>query len=107
MEMNRLLFGERYPMRRQPNHQMFAWVHQNLVEHGSFRARIEGIGRPQRAQTPIFEKGVLHAVDQNPCTSVQVLAIATGRSQNNCPLCTAEQNLTCVSCTESAVITAR
>ncbi|GFX08369.1 hypothetical protein TNCV_3268581 [Trichonephila clavipes] len=35
------LHGERYPMRRQPNHQTFARVHQNLVEYGSFRAMID------------------------------------------------------------------
>ncbi|GFX18375.1 transposable element Tc3 transposase [Trichonephila clavipes] len=35
------LYGERYSTRRQPNHQMFTRVHQNLEEHGSFRAEID------------------------------------------------------------------
>ncbi|GFY10936.1 hypothetical protein TNCV_1124581 [Trichonephila clavipes] len=33
------LCGERYPIRRQSNHQTIARVHQNLAEHGSFRDR--------------------------------------------------------------------
>ncbi|GFX82473.1 hypothetical protein TNCV_2166211 [Trichonephila clavipes] len=35
------LHGERYPTRWQLNHQVFARMHQNLVEHGSFRATID------------------------------------------------------------------
>ncbi|GFX44504.1 hypothetical protein TNCV_4713301 [Trichonephila clavipes] len=35
------LYGERYPMKRQPNYQTFTWVHQNLVEHESFTATID------------------------------------------------------------------
>ncbi|GFW69938.1 hypothetical protein TNCV_1403911 [Trichonephila clavipes] len=35
------LYGGKYPTRRQPNHQTFSRVHQNLVEHGSFRATID------------------------------------------------------------------
>ncbi|GFT97666.1 transposase-like protein [Trichonephila clavipes] len=73
------LYRERYPTRRQPNHQTFARVHQNLVERGSFRATIEGTGRRRIARTPIFEEGVLHAVDQTPGTSVRALAASTGR----------------------------
>ncbi|GFY32446.1 uncharacterized protein TNCV_3559541 [Trichonephila clavipes] len=71
------LYRERYLTRRQPNHQTFAWVHQNLVERGSFRATIEGTGRRRIARTPIFEEGVLHAVDQTPGTSVRALAAST------------------------------
>ncbi|GFX98880.1 DUF4817 domain-containing protein [Trichonephila clavipes] len=74
------LYRERYPTRRQPNHQTFARVHQNLVERGSFRATIEGTGRRRIARTPIFEEGVLHAVDQTPGTSVRAHAASTGRS---------------------------
>ncbi|GFV47601.1 DUF4817 domain-containing protein [Trichonephila clavipes] len=74
------LYRERYPTRRQPNHQTFARVHQNLVERGSFRATIEGTGRRRIARTPILEEGVLHAVDQTPGTSVRALAASTGRS---------------------------
>ncbi|GFW76771.1 DUF4817 domain-containing protein [Trichonephila clavipes] len=82
MEMDVLMFGctGKYPTRRQPNHQTFARVHQNLVERGSFRATIEGTGRRQIARTPIFEEGVLHSVDQTPGTSVRALAASTGRS---------------------------
>ncbi|GFV38866.1 uncharacterized protein TNCV_2814821 [Trichonephila clavipes] len=68
------------PTRRQPNHQTFARVHQNLVERGSFRATIKGTGRRRIARTPIFEEDVLHAVDQTPGTSVRALAASTGRS---------------------------
>lgn len=75
------LYGERYPTRRQPNHQTFARVHQSLAEHGSFRAMIEGTGRPRTARTPVFEEGVLNAVDRNPDTSVRALAVATGTSR--------------------------
>ncbi|GFS75042.1 hypothetical protein TNCV_1396891 [Trichonephila clavipes] len=32
------LYVGRYPTRRQPNHQTFTRVHQNLAEHGFFRA---------------------------------------------------------------------
>ncbi|GFX95674.1 uncharacterized protein TNCV_4886001 [Trichonephila clavipes] len=76
----RELARERYPTRRQPNHQTFARVHQNLVERGSFRATIEGTIRRRIARTPIFEEGVLHAVDQTPGTSVRALAASTGKS---------------------------
>ncbi|GFS76946.1 hypothetical protein TNCV_3756211 [Trichonephila clavipes] len=34
------LYGERYPTRRQSNHQTFTRVHQNLVEHRYFRVTI-------------------------------------------------------------------
>ncbi|GFT76615.1 uncharacterized protein TNCV_3678501 [Trichonephila clavipes] len=71
------LFGERYPTRRQPNHQTFARGHQNLAEHGSFRATIESTGWPRTARTPIFEEGVLHAVNPNPGSGIRVLAVAT------------------------------
>ncbi|GFU62335.1 DUF4817 domain-containing protein [Trichonephila clavipes] len=74
------LYRERYPTRRQLNHRTFTRVHQNLVERGSFRATIEGTGRRRTARTPIFDEGVLHAVDQTPGTSVRALAASTGRS---------------------------
>ncbi|GFT03962.1 uncharacterized protein TNCV_1731101 [Trichonephila clavipes] len=48
------LHGERYPTRQQPNHQTFSQLHQNLAEHGSFTATIEGAGRSKLAKTPIF-----------------------------------------------------
>ncbi|GFU19736.1 hypothetical protein TNCV_3960841 [Trichonephila clavipes] len=35
------LYEERYPTKLQANHQTFTWVHQNLVEHETFRARID------------------------------------------------------------------
>ncbi|GFU69550.1 DUF4817 domain-containing protein [Trichonephila clavipes] len=73
------LYRERYPTRRQPNHQTFAQVHHNLVERGSFRATIEGTGWRRIART-IFEEGVLHPVDQTPGTSVRALAASAGRS---------------------------
>ena len=38
------LCGERYLKRRQSNHKMFAWVHQNMAEHESFKALTEGSG---------------------------------------------------------------
>ncbi|GFT56432.1 DUF4817 domain-containing protein [Trichonephila clavipes] len=51
------LYRERYPTRRQPNHQTFA-----------------------RREDSIFEEGVLHAVDQTPGTSIRALAASNGRS---------------------------
>ena len=54
------LYGERYPTWCQPNHQIFSRVHQNLAEHESISAIIEGTGRPQRTRMPIFEEGVLY-----------------------------------------------
>ncbi|GFX82545.1 hypothetical protein TNCV_2166931 [Trichonephila clavipes] len=35
------LYGEKYPMRWQPNHQTFTGVHENLAENGSFGATID------------------------------------------------------------------
>ncbi|GFU07935.1 hypothetical protein TNCV_2271541 [Trichonephila clavipes] len=35
------LYLERYPTMWQPNHQMLTRVHQNVVEHGTFRATID------------------------------------------------------------------
>ncbi|GFT40680.1 hypothetical protein TNCV_442501 [Trichonephila clavipes] len=50
------LQGERHPMRRQPKHQTFAWVHKNLVEHGSFRTTIDDTQVEIRETTGIFEQ---------------------------------------------------
>ncbi|GFS84717.1 uncharacterized protein TNCV_4608201 [Trichonephila clavipes] len=75
------LYGERYPKRRQSNHQTFTSVHQNLAEYGFFKVAIEGTGRLRTARTPVFEKGVLHAVDRNPSTSVRALTVAIERSR--------------------------
>ena len=72
------LYGERYPTRRQPNHHR---VRSGASEHGSFRATTESTGVPRTARTPIFEENVLHAVNQNPGTSVRALAVASGRSR--------------------------
>ena len=41
---------------------------------------IKGTERSRTERTPIFEEGVLYAVDRNPGTSVRALAVATGRS---------------------------
>ncbi|GFX12760.1 hypothetical protein TNCV_3437341 [Trichonephila clavipes] len=35
------LYGKRYPTRRQPKHETFARLHQNLADHGFFRAMID------------------------------------------------------------------
>ncbi|GFQ77171.1 hypothetical protein TNCT_21631 [Trichonephila clavata] len=52
-----------------------------MEEHGSFRVAIEGTGWPRTARSPTFEEGVLHAVDQNPGTSIRALAVATRKSR--------------------------
>ncbi|GFU80198.1 hypothetical protein TNCV_1091481 [Trichonephila clavipes] len=52
------LYRERYPTRRQPNHQTFARVHQNLAGRGSFRAAIEGTGRRQNKREHPYSKKV-------------------------------------------------
>ena len=70
-------------MRLQTNHQKFSRLHQNLVEQGSLRAKIEHIRRPPTTRTLIFEKGVLHTEDRNPDSSVRAHAVATGRSRKS------------------------
>ena len=68
-------------MRRQPNHQTFAQVNGNLLEHVFFGVSIEIIGRPQAKQTPIFKEGMLHAVGRNSDISVWELDVTARRSQ--------------------------
>ena len=83
-DMEVLLFncmGKRYPTRRQPNHQTFARLHQNLAVHGSIKATIESTGQQRIARTTMFEEGVLYAVAWNPDIKVRALAVAIGRSR--------------------------
>ncbi|GFU09529.1 hypothetical protein TNCV_2089851 [Trichonephila clavipes] len=75
------LYGDIYLKRWPLNYQSFAQVHQNLAEHGSFRATIEGTRRPQTARTPTFEEDMLHPVDPNPGINIRELAVATRRSR--------------------------
>ena len=74
------LYCERYPTSREPNHQAFTRVIQNLAEHVSFRATAECI---RRLWTNIFEEGVLYSVGRNTSTTVQESAVATGWSQTS------------------------
>ncbi|GFV53230.1 DUF4817 domain-containing protein [Trichonephila clavipes] len=46
---------------------------------------IEGTGWPRTARIPMFEEGVLHAVNRNPGTSVWAFAAATGTPQTTVP----------------------
>lgn len=59
---------------------MFARVHQELVERGSFTATMQNTGRPRTARTLIFEESLLHAMVGKPETSVRTLAAATETS---------------------------
>ncbi|GFV63195.1 hypothetical protein TNCV_2077271 [Trichonephila clavipes] len=75
------LYREINPTRRQPNHQTFTRVYQNLAEQVSIKGTIESTGRLPASRTPIFEEGVLHAVEINLGTVVCAFALGTGRSQ--------------------------
>ncbi|GFV78557.1 hypothetical protein TNCV_1888631 [Trichonephila clavipes] len=77
------LYGKRYLTKRQPNHQTFTRVYQNLAEYGSFRTVIVGTGRLRTERTPIFKEGVFHAVDRNLGTIVRTLAVLTASSRTN------------------------
>ncbi|GFW50164.1 hypothetical protein TNCV_4695821 [Trichonephila clavipes] len=61
------LYGEPYSSSRQPG----------ASGPGSFRATTESTGRQQAVRTPLFQEGVLHAVDQNLGTGVRALVVAT------------------------------
>lgn len=76
------LYWERYPMRRQPNPQMFALVYQNIVERESFRATMQNTSWPRTARIPIMEEGLLHSVDRSPASSVGALAAGIGTSRS-------------------------
>ncbi|GFU67741.1 hypothetical protein TNCV_3134061 [Trichonephila clavipes] len=74
------LYVERYPMRRPPNNQTFARVHQNLVEHTSLSVRIDDIpanskldlvARISIAATMICETpSIFEHVQQSMCVGV-------------------------------------
>ncbi|GFX77260.1 hypothetical protein TNCV_5063921 [Trichonephila clavipes] len=80
--MNVLLCSVVYLTRPQPNYQKLIRVHQNLVEYGPFRTAIAGTGRPRTERTPIFEEGVLYAVNRNSGTGcISQCAVSTERSR--------------------------
>ncbi|GFX11149.1 hypothetical protein TNCV_4503611 [Trichonephila clavipes] len=81
-EMDELLCSVVYLTRPQPNYQKLIRVHQNLVEYGPFKTAIAGTGRPRTERTPIFEEGVLYAVDLNSGTGcISQCAVSTERSR--------------------------
>ena len=84
---------------------MFARVHQNLTEHKSFRATIEGTRRPQAARTPVFEEDVWTEVSSPVYWHLPLQP--EGLEPNISPSCTAGQSLTSVLCAQSVVVTAR
>ncbi|GFW01450.1 hypothetical protein TNCV_5031001 [Trichonephila clavipes] len=76
-------------------------VHSSASESGGawiFRTAIVGTGRPRIERTPIFEEGVLHAVDRNPGTIVP-----TERSRAAVHRVLPGKALLPLPCTESAV----
>ncbi|GFU31608.1 hypothetical protein TNCV_1235021 [Trichonephila clavipes] len=101
------LFRERYPTWRQPNHQTFARVHQNLVERGSFRATIKGYWTEANKREHPYSKKVCCMLWTKLGTSVRALAASTGRSPTTIHRVLQGAALASFSCTDSAVITAR
>ncbi|GFX11882.1 hypothetical protein TNCV_2996661 [Trichonephila clavipes] len=55
--------------------------YQNLEVHRSFTVTIEGTRRPRIARTPIFEDGVLHAVNRE----IPVSCRCNRKILSNCP----------------------
>ena len=62
------LYSEKYLSRRMPNHKLFANLHEQLCESGSFRIN-PYCGWDQTSSTLAVEEAVEEAIEQNPCTS--------------------------------------
>lgn len=76
------MYCERYPNRQVPHYQMFEQLHRNLIEHGSFRGGVQNTGQSRstrtRTRNPAIEENVmLHAVDNNPSTSIRESSAGT------------------------------
>ncbi|GFU96537.1 uncharacterized protein TNCV_1682091 [Trichonephila clavipes] len=68
------LYGERNPMKRQPNHQTFTPVHQNLKKHGSFRTSIDDTPINSKMDLVMRISNAVAAIrEKTAATSVRVL----------------------------------
>ncbi|GFV81880.1 DUF4817 domain-containing protein [Trichonephila clavipes] len=64
------LYDERHPVRRTPAHTMFARLHQQLCETGSFQKAARN--RDRTARTELYEEIVLDMVETTPSLSTRV-----------------------------------
>lgn len=85
------IYQERFPERNQPHHSIFARVHRNLSESGSFRDSTRE-GRPRSARSPNAEERVLGLVERNPRTSIRAVASQLTISRNSVQRILNEEN---------------
>ena len=76
------IYRERFPDRGQPDHHLFARVHQNLCDYGTLRNSVRTEGRLQSTCSIAIEENILDMVDTNPSTSIRSIssALAVSRS---------------------------
>ncbi|GFV22902.1 DUF4817 domain-containing protein [Trichonephila clavipes] len=77
----RWLYAERPPVRRTPAHTMFARLHQQLCETGSFQKA--ACNRDRTARTELNEEIVLDMVDTTPSLSTRGIANEIGISYSS------------------------
>ncbi|GFX32849.1 uncharacterized protein TNCV_889851 [Trichonephila clavipes] len=75
------LYAERHPVRRTPAHTMFARLHQQLCETGSFQKAARN--RDRTARTELNEEIVLDMVETTPSLSTRGIANEIGISYNS------------------------
>ncbi|GFX68259.1 DUF4817 domain-containing protein [Trichonephila clavipes] len=75
------LYAERHPVRRTPAHTMFARLHQQLCETGSFQKAARN--RDRTARTELNEEIVLDMVETTPSLSTRGIANKIGISYNS------------------------
>lgn len=77
------LYAERYPNRRAPNYRMFANLHRNLCEYGTFSKSAQDTGRTRMTRTPALEEEILRRVEEAPGTSTRTIARDIAASQSS------------------------
>ncbi|GFV21250.1 DUF4817 domain-containing protein [Trichonephila clavipes] len=75
------LYAERHPVRRTPAHTMFARLHQQLCETGSFQKAARN--RDRTARTELNEEIVLDMVETTPSLSTRGIANEIGISYSS------------------------
>ncbi|GFX61859.1 DUF4817 domain-containing protein [Trichonephila clavipes] len=75
------LYAERHPVRRTPAHTMFARLHQQLCETGSFQKAARN--RDRTARTELNEEIVLDMVETTPILSTRGIANEIGISYSS------------------------
>ncbi|GFX64463.1 uncharacterized protein TNCV_4043531 [Trichonephila clavipes] len=75
------LYAERHPIRRTPAHTMFARLHQQLCETGSFQKAARN--RDRTARTELNEEIVLDMVETTPSLSTRGIATEIGISYSS------------------------